>query len=83
MENSGQMRPFALYSFAIMMISLIAMVLASEVSLTRVMISLPMGGRIRLTTCSNVTWKKIWVLVMPSTCPASVWPLGTASMPPR
>ena len=83
MENSGQIRPLALYSFAIMMMSLLAMTFASEVSLTRVMISLPIGGRIRLMTCSSVTRKKIWVRVMPSTCPASVWPLGTASMPPR
>ena len=66
-ENSGQIRPFALYSLAIMMISLLAMVLASEVSLNRVMISLPMGGRMRLTTCSRVTLKKICVRVMPST----------------
>ena len=49
-ENSGQIRPFALYSLAIIMISLLAMVFASEVSLTSVMISLPMGGRMRLTT---------------------------------
>ena len=83
MENSGQIRPLALYSLAIMMMSLLAMTLAREVSLTRVMISLPMGGKMRLTTCSSVTLKKIWLRVMPSTCPASVWPLGTASMPPR
>ena len=82
-ENSGQIRPFALYSLAIMMISLLAMVFASEVSLTSVMISLPIGGRMRLMTCSSVTLKKICVFVMPSTSPASVWPLGTASMPPR
>ena len=66
-ENSGQIKPFALYSLAIMMISLLAMVFASEVSLTRVITSLPMGARMRLTTCSSVTLKKIWVLVMPST----------------
>ena len=83
MENSGQMRPLALYSFAIMMISLLEMTLASEVSFTSVMISLPMGGRMRLMTCNSVILKKIWLRVMPSTCPASVWPLGTASMPPR
>ena len=67
MENSGQIRPLALYSFAIMMMSLLAMTFASEVSLTSVMISLPMGGRMRLMTCRSVTRKKIWVFVMPST----------------
>ena len=29
--------------------------------------SLPIGGRMRLTTCRSVTLKKIWLLVMPST----------------
>ena len=82
-ENSGQIRPLALYSLAIMMISLLEITLAREVSLTRVMTSLPMGGRIRLTTWSRVTRKKIWARVMPSTWPASVWPRGTDSMPPR
>ena len=82
-ENSGQIKPRALYSCAIMMISLLEMMLASEVSLTSVMTSLPMGGRMRLTTCSSVTRKKICGFVMPSTSPASVWPLGTLSMPPR
>ena len=38
-----------------------------EVSLTRVMTSLPMGATMRLTTCSRTTLKKIWRLVMPST----------------
>ena len=66
-ENSGQIRPLALYSFAIMMISLLAMTFASEVSFTSVMTSLPIGGRMRLTTCRSVTLKKIWLLVMPST----------------
>ena len=73
----------ALYSFAIMMISLLAITLAREVSLIKVMTSLPMGARMRLMTCSSVTRKKIWLLVMPSTCPASVWPTGTDSIPPR
>ena len=45
--------------------------------------SLPMGGTIRLTTCSKVTLKKIWLLVMPSTSPASYWPRGMDWMPPR
>ena len=65
-----------------MMSSMMAMVLAREVSFTRVMTSLDMGGRMRLTICSRVTLKKIWLLVMPSTCPASCWPMGTLSMPP-
>ena len=82
-ENSGQIKPLALYSFAIMMISLLAITLAREVSLIKVMTSLPMGARMRLMTCSSVTRKKIWLLVMPSTCPASVWPTGTDSIPPR
>ena len=34
---------------------------------TSVMTSLPIGGRMRLTTCRSVTLKKIWLLVMPST----------------
>jgi len=50
-----------------MMISLLAMTFASEVSFTSVMTSLPIGGRMRLTTCRSVTLKKIWLLVMPST----------------
>ena len=39
--------------------SVMAMVRAREVSLTRVMISLDMGGTIRLITCKRVTLKKI------------------------
>ena len=54
-----------------------------EVSFTRVMISLDIGGTIRFTICSNVTLKKIWRLVMPSTMPASCCPAGTPWMPPR
>ena len=56
---------------------------ASEVSFTSVMISLLIGASTRLTTCSSVTLKKIWLSVMPSTCPASFWPLGMLWMPPR
>ena len=55
----------------------------SDVSLTSVMTSLDMGGTMRLTICSSVTLKKICVLVMPSTCPASCCPFGTPWMPPR
>ena len=54
-----------------------------KVTLLQVMNSLPMGGTIRLITCSSVTLKKIWLLVMPSTSPASYWPLGMDWMPPR
>ncbi len=57
--KSGQMSPLLLYSPAIMMISLLAMMRAREVSFTKVITSLPVGGRIRLTTCSSVTLKKI------------------------
>ena len=46
------------------------------------MISLDMGGTMRLTICNSVTLKKICPLVMPSTCPASLCPMGTPSMPP-
>ena len=70
-------------SLASLMISPTMMKLDKEVSFTRVMISLPMGGTMRLTTWSRVTWKKIWLRVMPSTCPASRWPAGTPWMPPR
>ena len=49
------------------MISCSAMIRAREVSFTSVMISLDMGGTIRLIICISVTLKKIWLLVMPST----------------
>ena len=52
-ENSGQIRPFALYSLAIIMISLLAMVFASEVSLTSVMTSLLTGRSTRFMTCGK------------------------------
>lgn len=50
-----------------MISSIMEMVLASEVSFTSVMTSLDMGGTMRLTICSSVTLKKIWLFVMPST----------------
>ena len=59
------------------MTSCSAMARAREVSLTRVMISLDMGGTMRLTIWSRVTLKKICRLVMPSTRPASFCPAGT------
>ena len=42
-----------------MISSMMAMVLAREVSFTSVMTSLDMGGRMRLTICSSVILKKI------------------------
>ena len=54
-----------------------------EVSFTRVINSLPRGGTIRFTTCSSTTLKNTCRLVMPSTWPASYWPFGMLSMPPR
>ena len=54
-----------------MVISMMAMVRAREVSFTSVMISLDMGGMIRLTICKRVILKKICRLVRPSTSPAS------------
>ena len=65
------------------MISCRAMILARDVSFTSVMISLDMGGTMRLIICSSVTRKKIWLLVMPSTRPASSCPTGTLWIPPR
>ena len=56
---------------------------AKEVSFTRVMISLDMGGTMRLIIWSRVTRKKICPLVMPNTSPASCCPTGTPWMPPR
>lgn len=67
----------------IQMTSCNAMTRAREVSFTNVMISLEMGGTIRLIICSRVMWRKIWALVMPKTWPASCWPFGTPWMPPR
>ena len=49
------------------MISYTLIIRAREVSFTRVMISLLMGARIRLTTCKSTTLKKIWLFVMPNT----------------
>ena len=59
-----------------MISSMMEMVLAREVSFTSVMTSLDMGGTMRLTICSSVTWKKIWLRVRPRTCPASRCPAG-------
>ena len=59
------------------------MIRAREVSFTKVMISLDMGGTMRLIICNNVTLKKICRLVMPSTWAASRWPRGTPWIPPR
>ena len=59
------------------------MIRAREVSLTRVMISLDMGGTMRLIIWSRVTLKKICCLVSPRTSAASRWPAGTPWIPPR
>ena len=50
-----------------LVISVMAMTRAREVSFTRVMTSLDMGGTMRLTICSSVTLKKIWLRVRPRT----------------
>ena len=78
------MRPSLFIKVSPLLISSVtAIIRAREVSFTRVMISLDIGGTMRLTICSSVTRKKIWLRVMPSTWPASRWPLGTPWMPPR
>ena len=59
-----------------MVISMMAMVRAREVSFTSVMISLDIGGTMRFTICSRVILKKICLRVRPSTSPASRCPAG-------
>ena len=51
--------PFLMKDSPTQMISYTEMTRTREVSFTRVMNSLPMGGTMRLTTWSRVTLKKI------------------------
>ena len=72
MKNSGQIAPEMpcepfMNACPAQMTSCKAMMRDKDVSLTRVIISLDIGGTIFLTICSSVTWKKIWLFVMPST----------------
>jgi len=53
-------------------ISLFAMMRARDVSFTRVITSLPIGGTIRFITWSRVTWKKICVLSFPKPVPLHI-----------
>ena len=59
------------------------MTLASDVSLTMPMVSLPMGG-----TITRIAWGRTMVsmarsLVIPIDCAASIWPRSTERMPLR
>ena len=58
MENSGQIRPLALYSFAIMMISLLAITLVKGGIFNQGHDSLPMGARMRLDDLQQRNTKK-------------------------
>ena len=56
---------------------------ASDVSFTSVMISLPMAGRMRLTTCGSTMRTNVCIREYPSTSAASYCPRGMDWMPLR
>ena len=69
--------------FAIVNISVTAMVKASEVSFTSVITSLPTAGMTRFTVCGRTMRKKVCARDSPSAFAASCCPGSMESMPPR
>ena len=55
----------------------------SEVVLSIVIVSLPVGGMMTRIACGSTMRRIVWPWVMPSACAASFWPGSTARMPPR
>ena len=56
---------------------------SSDVSLNMAMVSLPVGGTMTRIACGRMMRRIAWVLLMPSACAASIWPLSTLMMPER
>src|SRR5690606_35265015 len=59
------------------------MVAASEVSLTRDMKLLPIGGRAVRAAWGRITRRRVWPPLMPMLAAASHWPRSMAPMAPR
>ena len=59
------------------------MTLATEVSLTMLMTSLPTGGMMTRIACGSTMRRRVVSRVMPIAFAASVWPRSTERMPER
>ena len=81
--NGIKVVSFAAICFAIVNISVTAIVNASDVSFTSVITSLPIAGMTRLTTCGRMTRRKHIRFGMPSATAASVCPRSIDRIPPR
>ena len=82
-RNRGQLDDALLYNRKLWSVFLSEMTDASDVNLSKVMNSLPVGGMMTRIVCGNTIKRKIWASVRPSVFPASVWPRSTEAMPAR